>query len=153
MRLRSILQHDLDWWVPPVEPAALALLADLTRRGFTVRVAGGALAIRPASELTANDRAAIRECRAALLLALSSPEPWDAGDAVRQMYEADTLVGQLGVSGSHPEVRDAATHVNKAFTACDPIAFRLALAEFTSTIRRVAARTVAWYQLDGPDAV
>jgi hypothetical protein len=122
----------------PAAPTAPVLLADLTRRGFVIRVTGGALAISPASELTANDRVAVRECRAALLLALSSAESWDAADAIQQMYDADTLVGQLGVSGCHPEVQDAATRVIAAFTDCNPVAFRSALAEFTATVRRLA---------------
>ena len=61
----------------PATITSPTLLADLTRRGFTVRVVAGSISVIPGSGLTSTDRQAIRERRAELLALLSPAEPWD----------------------------------------------------------------------------
>src|SRR5262245_16678586 len=103
------------------------LLADLARRGFTVRAVAGSISVIPASRLTPGDREAIRERRAELLAILSPAEPWDQKTAIRLMSDADDLVGRLGVDGRHPEITDAAAVVTSALATRDLETVRFAV--------------------------
>jgi hypothetical protein len=123
----------------PTSPADL--LADLSRRGITVRPVVGRLGVSPTSTLSDEDRAAIREHRAGLL-ALLTPvaEPWDQREALRLMFDADTLVERLRVDGRHPDIQAAAAIVSSAYETCDLKAVRFACSEFMVLVRRVADR-------------
>ena len=123
----------------PATMTAPDLLADLTRRGFAVRVASGAIAVTPASALDAADRQAIRERRAELLVILLPGEVWDVGTASRLMFDADGLVEKLGVDGRHPAVADAAAMVCSAHLTHELETLRFAVSEFVAVVHRLAA--------------
>jgi hypothetical protein len=123
----------------PVAMSPSALLADLARRGFTVRAVAGAISVAPASGLTPEDRQAIRDRRARLLAILSPREPWDAATALRLMETADALVERLGVDARHPAVAAAAEEVGSAYATRDMETVRFAVAEFVVVVRRLAA--------------
>ena len=125
--------------------SAAELVDTLRQRGITLSALGGRLEVRPASALTDRDREAIRSHVADLLVVLSPPraptsgaEPWDAALASRLLYDADTLVEQLGVSGHHPAVNDAAARAVRASLTRDMETLRFAVAEFTEIVRGVA---------------
>lgn len=59
------------------------LLADLSGAGFTVSAEAGRLVIRPASKLTDDTRAAVRDCRPVLLALLAGDEARTDGEASR----------------------------------------------------------------------
>jgi hypothetical protein len=125
--------------------SALELVAALRDRGIMLSAVGGRLEVRPASALTDRDRDALRSHAADLLAVLnplpvptSGSEPWNAALASRLMYDADTLVEQLGVSGHHPAVNDAAAKAVRASIARDMETLRLVVAEFAGIVRRVA---------------
>lgn len=59
------------------------LLADLGGAGFTVSAEGGRLVIRPASKLTENTRAAVRDCRPVLLALVAGDDARADGEAAR----------------------------------------------------------------------
>ena len=115
-----------------------ALLASLRGRGFELSAAGGALAVRPGSALTAADRAAITAHRASLVVSLTVGGGWDAAAAVRRMTDADTLVERLGVSGTLPAVAAAAGRVCRAYAARDDAEYRAAVAGFERAVRAAA---------------
>jgi hypothetical protein len=119
-----------------------ALLADLLRRGFTVRILAGAISVAPASALTREDRDAIRGFRSGLLAILSPGEPWDTAAALAPMEAADALVERLGVDGRHPSVARAAAKVCGAYAAGSIEALRYACREFEAVVRRLAADRV-----------
>jgi hypothetical protein len=125
-----------DFNLMPASITPPALLATLSRRGFTVRAVGGFISVIPASELTADDREAIRQRRDELLAVLSPAEPWNLDTAIRLMDEADALVEQLSVDGRHPAIA-AAAMVSSAFATRDRETVRFAVAEFA--VRPVAA--------------
>ena len=56
------------------------------------------------------------------------------------MYDADTLVEHLGVSGTVPAVQRAADVVFAAWSERDTAKFDAAITEFEAVVRRVAAR-------------
>jgi hypothetical protein len=60
---------------------AFRLLAALSARGLAVRADGGRLVVRPAGVLTAGERAALVEHRAAVLKLLAMREEWAAVEA------------------------------------------------------------------------
>ena len=132
----------------PVLMTAPALLAGLSNRGFTLRAVSGRLAVSPATSLTAADRDAIYERRNELLAILSPGEPWNPGVAIRLMHDADTLVEEMGVSGRHPAIADAAATVTSAFATRDMETLRFAMSEFVSVVRRVAHEGVPTDQWD-----
>ena len=68
----------------------------------------------------------------------SPPIPWDQERASRMMFDADTLVEHLGVSGLHPEIQSAADKVVGANRARDVAKFADAITEFEAAVRRVA---------------
>jgi hypothetical protein len=115
------------------------LLADLAKRGFTVRAVAGAISVAPATALTPEDRDAIRRLRAGLLAILSPVEAWDAATAFRLMEAADALVGGLGVDGRLPTVATAAAAVCGAYAARDMETVRVACGEFDAVVRTLAA--------------
>jgi hypothetical protein len=114
------------------------LLADLERRGFTLRAVAGSISVVPASGLTPDDRRAIRENRSELLAILSVAEPWDADSAQRLIDGADALVERLGVDGRHPAVAAAAGVVTSALAMRDMETVRFAVAEFIAVVRGLA---------------
>ena len=120
--------------------SASELVDALRARGVTLSVANGRLEVRPASALTDPDRALIRVHVTDLLAALNptTGEPWNAAVARRLMYDADTLVGQLGVDGRHPEVTNAAARAVNVSATRDLPALRLAVARFGAIVRRIA---------------
>jgi hypothetical protein len=61
---------------------AAALLSDLLRLGFRLRVEGGLVLVSPFSRLRVRDKAALRQHRAALLALLSAPAPAPCGCVV-----------------------------------------------------------------------
>jgi hypothetical protein len=123
-----------------VAPTPTALLADFARRGLTLRATAGRLSVSPASALTATDREAIRQRRDELLALLSRAEPWDLPAALRLTHDADSLVGQLGVSGRHPAVADAAAAVVSALATHDMETLRFAVAEFAAVVGELARK-------------
>jgi hypothetical protein len=118
---------------------ASGLLADLTERGFTLRVAAGQLAISPASSLTQEDREVIKASRADLLILLSPAEPWDAATAHRLAVDTDALVEGLNVDGRHPAIQEAAAMVVSALETRDLETVRFACSEFTVVIHELVA--------------
>lgn len=75
--------------------------------------------------------------------ARTTPTPpadrWNAAEATRLQHEADTLVGTLGVNGLHPEVQAATARLYDAHRMRDMPLLRRRIAEFTQTVRRLAA--------------
>jgi hypothetical protein len=122
---------------------APALLADFGRRGLALRASADRLCVSPASALTESDRGAIRQHRDELLALLSPAEPWDAEAALRLAHDADSLVGQLGVSGRHPAVADAAAMVVSALATRDMETLRFAAAEFAAVVRELTRKQTA----------
>lgn len=118
----------------------IALITELRNRGFILRVVAGSLRIAPASALKPRDRDAIRTDLPALIAALSPGNPWNQREALRWMYDADTLVERLGVDGQHPEVAAAAAMVGSAYASCDMETVQFACSEFGVVVRAVAAR-------------
>jgi hypothetical protein len=114
---------------------APALLTEFARRGLTLRAVAGRLSVSPATALTVNDREVIREHRDELLAVLSPVEPWNLAMAIRLMHDADALVEQLGVSGRHPAIADAAAMVTSAHATRDMETIRFAVAEFALFVR------------------
>jgi len=108
-----------------------ALVVDLRSRGFTLLVADGSLRVSPASALTSSARVAIRADLPALITHRAPGEVWDQGEAIRLMYDADTLVDQLEVDGTLPDVAAAASVVAGAFATLDIETVRFAVGEFT----------------------
>jgi hypothetical protein len=123
----------------PTSLPAPAILADFARRGFAFRAVADRLRISPASALTTADREVIRERRTELLAILTPAATWNQEEAIRLMHEADSLVEQLGVSGRHPAVADAAAMVVSAFATRDMETVRFAVSEFAVVVRRVAS--------------
>jgi hypothetical protein len=126
----------------PAELTPSALLADLARRGFTVRAVAGAISVSPASALTPGDRDAIRRLRIELLATLSPGVRWDTATALGLMEAADSLVERLGVDGRHPSVARAAAKVCAAHAAQGMGAVRLACRGFEAVVRGLAADRV-----------
>jgi hypothetical protein len=122
---------------------ATELIETLSKRGIVLSVTGGRLEVRPASALTAPDRAAIGKRLADLIAALSPApslsglEPWDRAIAIQLMHDADTLVAESGLDGRHPALVAAGEVVFSAFAARDLETVRFAVAEFAVEIRRV----------------
>ncbi len=126
-----------------------ALLDALRRRGITLSTVAGRLVVRPATALTTDDRAAIKDHLAELIAVLAAGpssargQPaaaratWHQQMALRLMFEADGLVEKLGVDGRHPVVADAAALVVSAHAVRDMAALRLALCEFETAVRGV----------------
>jgi hypothetical protein len=56
------------------------------------------------------------------------------------MFDADALVEQLGIDGRLPAVQDAAAMVTSAHAMRDMETLRLAIAEFTVVVRRLATK-------------
>lgn len=130
------------------------LVTALRARGFVLAVADGTLAVCPATGLTAADREAIRHNLPELVAALANEplEPadttsqplsdaWDSELAHRLVYDADALVSELGVSGWHPAVQDAAEAVARAHATENMTALRRAVSAFVTVVRGLAARS------------
>ena len=115
------------------------LITHLRARGFTLTIVAGSLRVRPASTLTQDDRDAIRGGLPALIAALTVGEPWDGREAIRLMSDADALVEQLGMSGRHPAIQNAAAVVSSAYATRDLETVRFACSAFAVTVRELAA--------------
>jgi hypothetical protein len=117
-------------------------LSDLARRGVSVRVADGRLAVRPTEQLTTNDRNVLRKCKYELLayLAPPTPESWDLSAALDLMHQADGAVAESGVSGTHPEVQVVVNEVCSAYAKHDLAGVRFACVALRATVTRLALR-------------
>lgn len=126
-------------------------LNEFATRGVVVGASPtGTLQARPASLLTTEERAWLGANAGAILAHLkgaggadtpvvpSAGEPWDRRVAIKLMEDADALVERLGVSGHHPDVRDAAARVASAYAARDLETVRLNVSEFKLLVRDLA---------------
>jgi hypothetical protein len=126
------------------------ILASFRERGFTLTGRGRDLLVRPAANLTAEDRAVLRANLATLVATIDgvtvrpipppshTPPAWDAVAAARLLHDADGLVARLGVRGTHPDVAAAAGVVCSAFAVEDLETVRFAVSRFVTVVRRVA---------------
>lgn len=78
------------------------LLANLSGAGFTVSAEAGRLVIRPASKLTENTRAAVRDCRPVLLALVAGEDARADGEAARFLDRRARLL-RWGWAGSEAE--------------------------------------------------
>jgi TubC N-terminal docking domain len=117
-------------------------LAELSRRGVSVSLEGGRIAVRPAQRLTDADREMLRRIRSALVEYLSGPvpEPWNLAAALHLMDQSDAAVEQSGVRGTHPEIEVAVKAVCAAYAAKDLAGVRVACKTMTDTLRRIAGK-------------
>src|SRR5262245_60853616 len=76
------------------------------------------------------------------------PGMWDATEAIRLETEADGVVEQLGVPGSHPDIQAAVERVTRAHYASDLDGVRTACAEVVAAAKRLAdlilSRSAPW---------
>lgn len=132
--------------------SAAALLDALRGRGIVAAAVGGKLVVRPATKLTASDRAALRRHLPELVVVLAGgheptaevpplagEETWDPVVASRLVFDADALVANLGVDGRHPAVAGAAAAVVSAHATHDLETLRFAVSEFVTVVRGLAA--------------